>query len=103
MTHRGPVVKDGGYLLSHKCCSTIGAIGLNFSVRNGKRWIPNAITTLIFSIIIRLFLYRLEEEKRIEMKTVVIINKDTFLFSCDYFIENTHSTNLNRQVLYTIP
>ncbi len=25
--------------------STIGAIGLNFSVRNGKRWIPNAITT----------------------------------------------------------
>ncbi len=27
--------------------STIGAIGLNFSVRNGKRWIPDAITTLI--------------------------------------------------------
>ena len=27
--------------------STIGAIGLNCSVRNGKRWIPNAITTLM--------------------------------------------------------
>ena len=26
-------------------CSTIGAIGLNFSVRNGKRWDPDAITT----------------------------------------------------------
>ena len=26
-------------------CSTIGARGLNFSVRNGKRWDPTAITT----------------------------------------------------------
>ena len=26
-------------------CSTIGATGLNFSVRNGKRWDPGAITT----------------------------------------------------------
>ena len=26
-------------------CSTIGATGLNFSVRNGKRWNPGAITT----------------------------------------------------------
>ena len=26
-------------------CSTIGADGLNFSVRNGKRWNPDAITT----------------------------------------------------------
>ena len=42
---RGLILKDGGYLLSHKSCSTIGAIGLNFSVRNGKRWIPNAIAT----------------------------------------------------------
>ena len=25
--------------------STIGAFGLNFSVRNGKRWNPGAITT----------------------------------------------------------
>ncbi len=30
-----------------RVCSTIGAIGLNFSVRNGKRWNPNAITTRI--------------------------------------------------------
>ena len=27
--------------------STIGVTGLNFSVRNGKRWDPGAITTLI--------------------------------------------------------
>ena len=27
-------------------CSTIGADGLNFSVRNGKRWIPDAINRL---------------------------------------------------------
>ena len=26
-------------------CSTIGAGGLNFSVRDGKRWDPAAITT----------------------------------------------------------
>ena len=26
-------------------CSTIGASGLNFSVRNGKRWNPTAIAT----------------------------------------------------------
>ena len=26
-------------------CSTIGVNGLNFSVRNGKRWDPIAITT----------------------------------------------------------
>ena len=26
-------------------CSIIGATGLNFSVRNGKRWNPTAITT----------------------------------------------------------
>ena len=26
-------------------CSTIDVIGLNFSVRNGKRWNPNAKTT----------------------------------------------------------
>ena len=30
-------------------CSTIGVIGLNFSVRNGKRWNPNAITTQILN------------------------------------------------------
>ena len=29
-------------------CSTIGAGGLNFSVRKGKRWNPTAIVTLSF-------------------------------------------------------
>ena len=36
--------KDGGDLLS-RLRSTIGAAGLNFSVRNGKRWNTNAIAT----------------------------------------------------------
>ena len=37
--------KKGGDLLSH-FRSTIGAEGLNFSVRNGKRWNTLAKTTL---------------------------------------------------------
>jgi hypothetical protein len=41
---RGFLLEVGDYLLSHKC-STIGADGLNFSVRNGKRWNPAAIVT----------------------------------------------------------
>ena len=41
-----PSLIGGGYLLSHNR-STIGVAGFNFSVRNGKRWIPRAIATLI--------------------------------------------------------
>ncbi len=40
-------MKGGGYLLSH-FRSTIGVAGFNFSVRNGKRWNPRAVTTLVF-------------------------------------------------------
>ena len=32
--------------------STIGANGLNFSVRDGKRWIPVAITTIIYHLFV---------------------------------------------------
>ena len=39
-----PGLKIGDDLLSRRC-STIGANGLNFSVRNGKRWNPIAIVT----------------------------------------------------------
>gem|GEM_PF-1256391 len=47
LADRGLVYKVGGDLLSHiLLCSTIGAGGLNFSVRNGKRWNPSAIATL---------------------------------------------------------
>ena len=42
----GGLNKEGGYLLS-RLRSTIGVTGLNFSVRNGKRWNPGAITTKI--------------------------------------------------------
>ena len=41
-----PDREGGGYLLSH-FRSTIGVAGFNFSVRNGKRWSPRAITTLV--------------------------------------------------------
>ena len=43
----GSVVEGGGYLLSH-FRSTIGVAGFNFSVRNGKRWSPRAMATLVF-------------------------------------------------------
>ena len=47
------VISDSGLFLKKMAasyspalhCSTIGAGGLNFSVRNGKRWDPAAITT----------------------------------------------------------
>ena len=39
--------KKGGYLLSRSAGSTIGVSGLNFSVRNGKRWDTAAIATII--------------------------------------------------------
>ena len=42
----GGFVIGGGYLLSH-FRSTIGVAGFNFSVRNGKRWSPRAIATLV--------------------------------------------------------
>jgi hypothetical protein len=41
---RGADIKGGGCLLS-RFHSTIGASGLNFSVRDGKRWDPAAVTT----------------------------------------------------------
>ena len=41
-----PSLIGGGYLLSH-FRSTIGAVRFNFSVRNGKRWIPHTITTFV--------------------------------------------------------
>ena len=48
MTEEGThtLKKDGGDLLS-RLRSTIGAVGLNFSVRNGKRWNTNAIATIM--------------------------------------------------------
>ena len=48
ISHRR-LLEGGGYLLS-RCRSTIGVIRFNFSVRNGKRWSPYAIFTLIFSL-----------------------------------------------------
>ena len=42
----GRALTGGGYLLSH-FRSTIGVAGFNFSVRNGKRWSPRAIATLV--------------------------------------------------------
>ena len=48
MRSSGGIRIEGGYLLSH-FRSTIGVAGFNFSVRNGKRWSPRAMATLVFS------------------------------------------------------
>ena len=42
--HRALTVKKAATYSPTLHCSTIGASGLNFSVRNGKRWDPAAIT-----------------------------------------------------------
>ena len=49
MCHRGPNQKEAATYSPALHCSTIGAGGLNFSVRNGKRWDPTAITTWMSS------------------------------------------------------
>ena len=49
-----PASEGGGCLLSH-FRSTIGAAGFNFSVRNGKRWIPRAIAALVLFAVSVLF------------------------------------------------
>ena len=41
-------LRGGGYLLFH-FRSIIGVARFNFSVRNGKRWSPRAIATLVSS------------------------------------------------------
>ena len=41
-----PFIKAAMTYSPTNLCSTIGAVGLNFSVRNGKRWNPNAINRL---------------------------------------------------------
>jgi hypothetical protein len=43
MMNPGPFKLAAAY--SPTLRSTIGAVGLNFSVRNGKRWNPDAIAT----------------------------------------------------------
>ena len=46
---RHPAIGEGGGYLLFRFRSTIGVAGFNFSVRNGKRWSPRAITTLVLS------------------------------------------------------
>ena len=43
--NQGPYQKKAATYSPALHCSTIGATGLNFSVRNGKRWNPGAMTT----------------------------------------------------------
>ena len=46
MTSADPEFKDRQLPTLPPCGSTIGVKGLNFSVRNGKRWVPLAIATI---------------------------------------------------------
>ncbi len=56
----GPGCTGGGYLLSH-FRSTIGVVRFNFSVRNGKRWNPHAIATLVSSPQVLLMAYKVKK------------------------------------------
>ena len=58
--------------------STIGANGLNFSVRDGKRWIPVAITTIIYRSFVALLCAPLtiwcKREKRLRYILLRVLN-----------------------------
>ena len=59
--------KKGGYLLSRFAGSTIGVSGLNFSVRNGKRWDTAAIATIISELGIHAAQHHIEEGRDIPL------------------------------------
>ena len=57
----------GGYLLFH-FRSIIGVVRFNFSVRNGKRWSPDAIATLVRSSVARFCASLYKVKERLEVK-----------------------------------
>ena len=63
-------------------CSTIGAVGLNFSVRNGKRWIPDAINRLNMCTV---HLYNTLQEKEYESQTSEKLLCRAILFSKPHY------------------
>ena len=63
----GNLSKKGGYLLSRFAGSTIGVSGLNFSVRNGKRWDTAAIATIISDLGIHAAQHHIEEGRDIPL------------------------------------
>ena len=65
--HGGIYPKKGGYLLSRSAGSTIGVSGLNFSVRNGKRWDTAAIATIISELGIHAAQHHIEEGRDIPL------------------------------------
>ena len=65
--HGGIYPKKGGYLLSRFAGSTIGVSGLNFSVRNGKRWDTAAIATIISDSGIHAAQHHIEEGRIIPL------------------------------------
>ena len=58
-------------------CSTIGASGLNFSVRNGKRWNPAAVATWYGGHAFTLQTYLVEEEHILSSKNRRIDSRNT--------------------------
>ena len=65
--HGGIYPIKGGYLLSRSAGSTIGVSGLNFSVRNGKRWDTAAIATIISELGIHAAQHHIEEGRDIPL------------------------------------
>ncbi len=54
-------------------CSTIGALGLNFSVRNGKRWNPKDINTGIADILDNLLFSSFSLELQSKSVTTLVL------------------------------
>ena len=99
--------KNGGYLLSHLAGSTIDVVRLNFSVRNGKRWNPDPITTLVsffsFCFFLFYFIDQPEKEKKISKSKpfhkkafglLVLLGFTSLFYTCNLSTSSS-STTLN--------
>ena len=83
--------RGGGYLLSH-FRSIIGVVRFNFSVRNGKRWNPHAIATLVRSSVVAISfaaLCKVKKESEAEKRLALLI------FSLGIARLNPHVGNLS--------
>ncbi len=78
---RSPL-KGGDYLL-FRFRSTIGVIRFNFSVRNGKRWSPYAVITLVSSVPSFAFRFRFSLLFGFPLPLFLLLIKLSLLFGSD--------------------
>ena len=84
-------------------CSTIGASGLNFSVRNGKRWDTTAITTwYFFRFLLYLFLVLLYLDADLKL-SLESFHFELLLFLMQFwFLFITYTKNTARRYRWPI-